>query len=271
MAGDASDAELRRFKRARTASDLPLRRAVRMQVQAKRTTRRRRRFLAPKDYMTKSIMSKGALLPKCRVSLPWVSIGEYLPRTASTSQTNVYNLNSIYQVHGTDTHQPMWHDKWSALYSTYRVWAADYEIKFDGLGGTALTATTPEQLCYAYVGKSGAPSFGATTATNQEVESYLEMVKGTPNAHYTLICPPGIDGRKSVGVIKGRIKFDSMHDDFADTVNDQASFGASPSEFVYLYTGITDMNGVSRTDSIKVTAKIMFHVILSHPANQTQN
>jgi len=216
-------------------------------------------------------MSKGALLGQLRVQLPWFSIGEYLSRTAATSATNTYNLNSIYQVHGTDTHQPMWHDKWSALYGTYRVYAAEYEVTFDALGGTALTATTPEQLCWAYISQTGAPSFAATTASNMEVESFIEMLKTNKHAHVGFLCPPGIDGRPSKVTFKGKIKFSDLHDDFADTVNDQSSFGGAPSAFVYLYTGITDMNGVVRTDSIKQSAKIMFHTLLTHPANQTQN
>lgn len=230
-----------------------------------------RRWPSRKTYRTKAIMSQGALLGQCRVQLPWFSVGEFLTRTAQTSAITTYNLNSINQAHGTDTHQPMWHDKWAALYGTYRVYAAEYELTFDALGGSALTATTPEQLVWAYISKTGAPAFTTTAATNIEVESFIEMMKTNKHAHVGFLCPPGIDGRSSKVTFRGKIKFSDLHDDFADTVNDQSSFGGNPSEFVYLYTGITDMNGVVRTDSIKSSCKIMFHTLLTHPANQTQN
>lgn len=220
----------------------------------------------PKGYLTPGFRKPIRLYPDSTIRLPDgrfpASINTVMNHVTNVNHTNtggalatyVFRANSLYDPNETGGgHQPYLFDQYMALYTTYVVYGAYFEITFS-------SATTAPIFCVLTPSLSNAASTSSVTDAEkgESVSGILNQAGSQPGP---LVLKKYVDIGRAFGSTKGQILFDIAW---------QGTSTGNPSTLAYLKATTRPVDA-STTALVYMNVKIKYYVTFRQRIEQTQS
>jgi len=184
------------------------------------------------------------------------------PNMDPTTARHIFRLNSIYDPDfSTFGHQPAFHDKWSALYSAYRVISCAYQISFQCADTTAEETNNCAILATEV-------RYGANAATPMRTEGKdLNIIRETAHARNDVAWKYASNDPDRRYTLSGRVNMKAIQTDAVDTLDAIAFSGNGPVGDQVLLHVVKMTKDRDEVNPYRFDIKLRYYVELSNATN----